>query len=263
MNEAELLFTEVLNCDRMSLYLNPGLHLDAAKRDSISSALQRRLLGEPIQYILGETEFFGLKFRVNPGVFIPRPETEILVETVLKFATRLSILDIATGSGCIAISLAKFIPNLEITATDISDKAIEIAESNARLNNVADRVKFAKSDLFAALSSNLAAFDMIVSNPPYIPSAQIRNLQSEVKFEPAMALDGGSDGLDFYRRIISNSPDYLKENGFLIMEMGFNQKEAIKNIFQSSKNFKILKIVKDYNNIDRVIVAQVRRKWIN
>jgi len=278
MNEAELLFTEVLNCDRMSLYLNPGLHLDAAKRDLISSVLKRRSFGEPIQYILGETEFFGLEFKVNPDVFIPRPETEIFVETVIDIvkastpplragagSKRQSVkaLDLGTGSGCIAVSLAKFLPNLEITATDISDKAIEIAQSNARLNNVADRVKFVKSDLFSAFSSNLRAFDMIVSNPPYIPSSEIKNLQSEVKFEPAMALDGGSDGLDFYRSIISNSPDYLKEGGFLIMEMGFDQKETIKDIFRASGDFTIVEIVKDFNSIDRVIVAQARTKWIN
>jgi len=272
MNEAELLFTGILNCDRISLYLNRESHLDFGKSKLISSVLKRRIIGEPIQYILGETEFFGLEFRVNPDVFIPRPETEILVETVLKIVSRLApacpavrrspvcplrILDLGTGSGCIVISLAKFLPHAKIDALDISKGALKIARENAEFHKV--EINFIDTDLLTPHPSPLAPYDIIVSNPPYIPSAEIDKLQPEIGYEPRMALDGGSDGLDFYRRIISNSPYYLKENGFLIMEMGFNQKEAIKNIFQNSGNFEIVEIAKDYHNIDRVIVTQVRK----
>jgi release factor glutamine methyltransferase len=264
MNETELLFTHILNCNRLSLYLDQEVHLSQDKATFISSVLKRRISGEPLQYILGETEFFGLEFKVNPDVFIPRPETEILVETVIDIVKvskcqSVKVLDLGTGSGCIAVSLARFLPNIRITATDISDKAIKLAKSNARLNNVADKITFIHSDLFSDLGFRISDFDVIVSNPPYIPTAEIVHLQSEIRHEPIIALDGGSDGLDFYRRIISNSPYYLKEEGFLIMEMGFNQAEDIKNIFKDLGNFEIIEMVKDYNNIDRVIVAKVRQ----
>ena len=273
MNEAELLFSEILNCDRMSLYLNKEYILDKDKSVLISAALKRRISGEPIQYILGKTEFMGLEFRVNPDVLIPRPETEILVETAIGQVTPslslgtpfgrtsqshnvtcINMLDLGTGSGCIAISLAKLLPNSHITATDISDKALLAARENAELNCV--RVNFVQSDLFGGLK--LDTYDLIVSNPPYIPTPEIQDLQPEIGYEPISGLDGGSDGLDFYRRIIKDAPQYLKGNGYLIMEMGFRQRDDIKDIFQENKNFKVIDIVSDYNKIDRVIIAQKR-----
>ncbi len=265
MTEAEVLFTNILNCSRQSLYLDKDIFLDKAKFSFVSSALRRRIKGEPIQYILGRTEFMGLEFKVTPDVFIPRPETEILVEKTVEIARSSdpgarSILDIGTGSGCIAVSLAKFLPNIILTATDISHKAIETAQSNALLNNAADKIKFIYSDLFTSYGLLIRSYDIIVSNPPYIPAAEIEELQPEVKYEPRIALDGGKDGLDFYRRIIDKAPSYLKENGFLIMEIGFNQGEAIKNIFQKSGYFQIIELIKDYNNIDRVVIAKKREK---
>jgi release factor glutamine methyltransferase len=262
MNETELLFTEILSCNRSSLYLNTDLHLDKNKSSLISSALKRRAYGEPIQYILGKIEFMGLEFKVSPDVFIPRPETEILVETVIKYATShklqatsKKILDVGTGSGCIAISLAKFLPNnIEIDAIDISKEALEIAQENARLNNAG--INFMQGDLFNACDLRPATCDLIVSNPPYIPSEEIEILQPEIRYEPRIAIDGGKDGLYFYRRLIGESPNYLKQGGLLIMEIGFNQKNAIKNIFKNSANYKIIEVIKDYNNIERVIVAK-------
>jgi len=262
MNEAELLFTDILNCDRLSLYLNPDLKLGKDKTQLISGALKRRLLREPIQYILSKAEFMGLSFKVTPDVFIPRPETEILVETILRYATkppshqatRSSILDIGTGSGCIAVSLAKLLPNVKITATDISQEALAVAKENTALNNA--KVDFVLSDLFVQSTEYRVQYDIIVSNPPYIPTDEINNLQPEISYEPRIALDGGPDGLDFYRRIIALAPDFLKQYGFLIMEMGFDQKRAVEGIFKNSVGFKILKVIKDYNNINRVIVAQ-------
>jgi len=273
VNEAELLFSEILNCDRMSLYLNKEYILDKDKSVLISAALKRRISGEPIQYILGKAEFMGLEFRVNPDVLIPRPETEILVETAIGQVTPslslgtpfgrtsqshnvtcINMLDLGTGSGCIAISLAKLLPNSHITATDISDKALLAARENAELNCV--RVNFVQSDLFGGLHPT--SYDLIVSNPPYIPSLEIQDLQPEIGYEPISALDGGSDGLDFYHRIIKDAPQYLKGNGYLIMEMGFRQRDDIKDIFQENKNFKVIDIVSDYNKIDRVIIAQKR-----
>lgn len=265
MNEAELLFTQVLNCDRLSLYRNKDSFLEASKARYISSALERRAKGEPIQYILGNTEFMGFEFKVNRNVFIPRPETEILVETALRYTQCsipntqyqcVNILDLCTGSGCIAVSLARLIPQVRITATDISEEALAVAVNNAELNNVADKIKFTRADLFPASDPRCRAYDIIMGNPPYVPAQTIKNLQPEVRNEPRLALDGGSDGLDFYRRIISEAPAYLKAGGFLFMEMGAAQADAIKEIFNLSKKFEIIETVLDYHNLERVIVAR-------
>jgi release factor glutamine methyltransferase len=205
----------------------------------------------------------GLKFKVAPCVFIPRPETEVLVETAIKQLSALSyklsalnILDLGTGSGNIAVSLAKFLPQAEIYATDICNDALKIAKINAQLNNVENRIKFIQSDLFTAYSLQPIAYSLIISNPPYITATEIDELQPEIQYEPRLALDGGKDGLEFYRKIISLSPYYLKKDGLLIMEMGFNQAGAIRNIFKISGKFEIIGVVKDYNNIDRVMVAR-------
>lgn len=258
MNEAELLFSSMLNCDRLSLCLNKGLVLAKEKAEFISSVLKRRIKGEPIQYILGKTEFMGFEFKVARCVLIPRPETEILVETALKYASGRNILDMGTGSGCIAISLVKFLPDLELTAVDVSDEALQVAKQNAFLHNAYNRIRFIQSDLFTSNLLGDARYDTIVSNPPYIISSQIDKLQPEIKYEPRIALDGGLDGLDFYRRLIAGSIKYLKKCGLLILEMGFNQSQALKNIFQKFQDFEIIETVKDHNNIERVIIA--RRK---
>lgn len=269
MTEAELLFTDILNCDRLSLYLNKEIPLDKEKATFISSALERRIKGEPIQYILGKTEFMGLEFKVNRDVFIPRPETEILVETVIRYsscvmrhASCINVLDIGTGSGCIAISLTKFLSNVRITATDISQEALKVAKDNAQVHNVINKILFIKSNLFSTYNLTPNTYDLIVNNPPYIPSAEIDNLQPEIKYESRIALDGGVDGLDFYRRIIRDSTRYLKKGGFLAVEMGFGQRYAIENIFQSVGNFEIIEVVKDYNNIERVIIAQNAKRKV-
>lgn len=270
MNETELLFTQVLNCDRASLCLNRDLVLDREKSARISSCLKRRVFGEPIQYILARTEFMGLEFRVTPDVLIPRPETEILVEAAMKFSSSVirhpsfvNILDLGTGSGCIAVSLAKYLSDVKITATDTSQKALEIAKFNACKHNVADKIDFVLSDLFTnyqlpALPAGrpITNYDVIISNPPYIPTALISTLQPEVQYEPRIALDGGPDGLEFYRRLSREAGIYLKKEGFLILETGFNQMQAVKNILQNEAKFEIIEIVRDYNNIERVVVAR-------
>ena len=261
MNETELLFTKVLKCSRNSLYLHDGVALDKEKQLFISSVFKRRIKGEPIQYILGESEFMGLPFKVTPDVLIPRPETEILVETVLKYEPK-RILELGTGSGCIAISLARFIPAATVVALDISQRTLDIAVENAGLNGVSDKIEFKLLDLLAGDRGlhevGLRNFDLIVSNPPYIRSSEIEGLAPEIQFEPRVALDGGEDGLDFYRKIIKNATLYLTKNGYLILEMGFGQSAGLRKILQNSLNFEIIDVVKDYNNIDRVIVAKNR-----
>lgn len=255
MNEAELLFTQILDCDRMSLYLDKDKYLPKNKLGAISQSLKRRLRGEPIQYILGKAEFMGLELKIDKNVLIPRPETEILVETTIEYATRLKvrrILDLGTGSGCIAVTLAKCLAHLEIDATDISDKALAVAKENEVINGVS--INFIQSDLFDKLNNK--EYDIIVSNPPYIVTGQIRKLQLELQYEPRLALDGGYDGLRIYHRIIRDAASHLKNGGLLIMEIGFNQRSALEGIFNGSGSLEVTKVIKDYGNIDRVVVAR-------
>ncbi len=226
----------------------------------------------PLQYIIGREKFFGLDFMVNEHVLIPRPETEVLVEAVLDIHRRgenvdnhmtprrckdeLRILDLGTGSGNIAISLTKNAPDCRIFASDISEKALEVARLNARLNGVYDRISFIESDLFEDISGE---FNYILSNPPYIARYEFETLQKEVLKEPVLALDGGVDGLDFYRRIFGAAPGHLAHGGYCIVEFGFGQLPAIKEIIEKTKEFKLIETRIDQYGIDRVIVAQ----WIN
>ncbi|MCM8780750.1 MAG: peptide chain release factor N(5)-glutamine methyltransferase [Candidatus Omnitrophica bacterium] len=261
MTEAELLFTHIMQCDFVDLYLSRKQRLDKNKSFQIAKVLRKRLKGEPLEYILGKTEFMGLEFKVNTDVFIPHPDTEILVETVIRLAKDyvfkdMDILDMGTGSGCIAVSLAKNLPYAKITATDISPKAIEIARQNSRLNNIIDRINFVVADLFDSDKLQVENYDFIVSNPPYIPSLEIQDLANEIQWQPQVALDGGEDGLCFYRRIIRSAPYYLKKDGYLVLEFGFNQRRTLEDILIKSRNFEIIDIVNDYNGIERVIVAK-------
>jgi len=205
----------------------------------------------------------GLEFEVNKDVLIPRPETEILVEAALRYAGSLSpdkknILDLGTGSGCIAVSLAKHLPDFRITAVDISLKALMVARKNAVRNAVSDRITFIESDLYDRLSTSDVKYSLCVSNPPYIASREIDSLQPEIRYEPRIALDGGIEGLEFYPRIIKGALSYLDDGGILLLEAAFNQREEIESILESL-SFCILERIKDYNNLDRVIVARKGR----
>ncbi len=260
MNEAELVFTQILNCDRLSLYLNPDINLNCQQSTLVAKVLARRSRGEPLQYILGKTEFMGYEFKVDARVLIPRPETEILVEsavTALKSLAynRFKILDLGTGSGCIAICLGKIIPQAEIWASDISAPALELAKINARSHNV--KIEFCQGDLWQADQFRGVKFDLIISNPPYVSDEQLAILAKEISFEPRSALAAGRDGLNFYRRIIKNSTRYLKPGGLLALELGIHQASAVKLMLED-KNFKVLKLINDYNSIPRVILAKKR-----
>lgn len=217
----------------------------------------------PLQYIIGKEKFCGMDFIVNQDVFIPRPETEVLVHTVLDIiegsrvkGQELRILDLCTGSGNIAISLTKSAPFCRIVASDMSEKALEVARENAINNGVARSISFIKSDLFEDIDGK---FDIIVSNPPYVAQYEFETLQKEVLKEPRLALDGGHDGLDFYRKIFREAPDYLENGGYCVVEIGFGQRGAIKKIVEDIKGFKIIDVKEDQYLIDRVIEAQ----WIN
>lgn len=263
MKPIELLLMKLLNCSRLDLYLNniSLKNLSHNQKAVLGEMLTLYFEGRPIQYILGDTEFMGLEFKVREGVFIPRPETEILAEETINIVKLLNcqtvkLLDIGTGSGNIAVSLAKYFLNVEITAVEVSDIALEVAKENAKIHDVYGKIKFLKSDLFSNISILHPKFDIIVSNPPYIPRDEIDNLSVQVNFEPLSALDGGGDGLDFYRRIIKDAPRFLKKQGYLIFEMGDSQAKEIEEIFEASPQFKIINKIKDYNSIDRVMVAQ-------
>ncbi len=266
MNETELLFTEILGCSRTELYLRKQQVLSRENCFRISRALKRRLSGEPIEYILGKTEFMGLEFAVNPGVLIPRPDTEILVETCLNYlanypAFRFSdphILEIGTGSGCIAVSLAKSFSQVQISATDISLVALDVAEANARNIGVLDKISFFYSDLFDSPRIAGESFDLIVSNPPYVKRDVISTLAPEVRREPLIALDGGEDGLDFFRRILGEAPKHLNSEGLVILEIGFDQKEELEKFLRSAQIFEVKETIKDYNNINRVMVLKLK-----
>ncbi len=267
MNEAEFVLTHVLNCDKLSLYLNKDASLDKDKSALVSHILKRRIFGEPLQYILGSCDFMGLEFKVDKRVLIPRPETEILVQTAIEELRAINIacpkvLDLGTGSGCIAVAIAKLFPQSIIWASDISDEALQLARENAFLNNV--DVKFLQADLFSALENSHEKFDLIISNPPYISISQLGALAREISFEPLEALRAGIDGLNFYRRIIHEAAIYLNDNGLLAFEVGANQASLV-GAMMLKRNFGDIKIINDYNNIERVVMAKKKDflRWIN
>lgn len=221
--------------------------------------LEKISKGFPIQYIINQQEFMKLNFFVDENVLIPQPDTETLVEEVIKTYKNCDckILDMCTGSGAIAVALAKYIENSYITASDISNKAIQVAKLNAEKNEVNEKISFIESDMFKRIE--FKEYDAIVSNPPYIESNKISSLDSQVKSEPLIALDGGLDGLDFYRIIISNAYEYIKKNGKLFLEIGYDQKEEVFKLLGESTHYKDLYCVRDLSGNDRVIIATVWR----
>jgi release factor glutamine methyltransferase len=268
--DAELLALHAAGMERLRAYIdNP--ETDRSLRSKINRLVKRRASGEPLQYIIGEVDFLGLQIRVGKGVLIPRPETELLVEEAIKeFEERrakgrgqrarksvhgpLAILDLCTGSGCIALALAKEFPGAQVYATDISVKAIAYAKRNAKANRV-ENVAFLKGSLCAPLKKNMT-FDLITANPPYIRTADITGLQREVsEWEPVSALDGGEDGLDFYREILSKASGYLKVDGSILFELGFDQAEAVADIAKQA-GFGHISVRKDFAGIDRVLKAR-------
>jgi release factor glutamine methyltransferase len=264
--EAEIIITYCLGIDRTVLYRdNPEISKEALER--IDELLRRRAKREPLQYILGYVDFYGLKIKVGKGVLIPRPETEILAEIAIETVKRealsvMRILDLCTGSGCLAITLAKEFPAAKVYGTDISNVAIQYAEENARANRIAN-VTFLEGSLFEpikrlpAVDCPLFAFDLIVSNPPYIKRDDIKNLQLEIKdWEPVEALDGGEDGFDYYRNIIPEVKGYLKREGFLIFEIGAGQSEVVRKIAKDA-GFGNISLIKDYAGIERIFVAKI------
>ncbi len=253
----ELLVCSVLNIERIELYLQFDRPLKQDELADLKQKVLKRATSYPLQYIIGYTNFFGCKIKLNESGLIPRPETEILVDYILKSTSKenkLRILDIGTGSGCIAIALAKHLPNSEIIAIDISKEAISLAKENSTLNNIAN-VKFFQYDIFKGISAK-EKFDIIVSNPPYISKSEYIELDDTVrKYEPKIALTDENDGLQFYRLFSRIFPQLLKEEGSFYLEIGFGQSKDLINIFPANK-YKV-DFIKDYSNIERVLAGNL------
>ena len=253
----KLLIEYVFNIKKEQIILNYDNEIKKEKILEFSNLLDKLKNGVPIQYIINKQEFMGIDFYVNENVLIPQPDTEILVEEVIKYCNiikkerkqKIKMLDLCTGSGAIAVSLAKYIGNAEIYATDISIEALNIAKKNAENNNIV--IKFILSNMFNEIREK--EFDLIVSNPPYIESSTINKLDQEVKNEPRLALDGGEDGLKFYKIISENVDEYIKQDGVIFLEIGYNQKDKVNQMFNKKYN---VKFVKDLANNDRVLIIK-------
>ena len=258
--QTELLLTHLLKMPRMKLYLNFDRVLAPAEMDALRELVKRRGQREPLQHITGSTSFCGHEIAVNRHVLVPRPETELLAELGWQFLSTINhqpstCLDLCTGSGCIAIAVAAKCPEAKIVATDISEGALALAEENATRNTVAENIEFRQGDGFAALA-NGTRFDLIVSNPPYIPSAEIAALEPEVRdFDPRGALDGGADGLEFCRRLAAQAAAHLRADGKIMVEFGDGQAAAIARIFEAEK-WIVQAVKEDYSQRARILVAR-------
>lgn len=254
-SDAWLLMSAVCRIDRNFYYVYGNEEMIKEQEKEYMALLEKRAERIPLQYITGEQDFMGLNFKVNPGVLIPRQDTETLVEEVLKAVTPgMEVLDLCTGSGCIAVSLAKFVPGAKVQGVDISPEALKVSEENARRNGV--NVHFFLSDMFGQVEGK---FDMIVSNPPYIPTGEIQGLMPEVKdFEPHLALDGKEDGLWFYRILAGEGKKYLKPKGTLMVEIGCDQGKDVSRIFKDN-GYCDIKVIKDLAGLDRVVTGKDER----
>jgi len=262
---AELLLSHSLSLNREELYVRLHSPIREEEKAMLERLIKRRISGEPLQYILGHQEFWSIDFKVDPRVLIPRPETELLVEQSLSilsgtpFKTPPFVLEIGTGSGAVAISLAKEVRDIFLVATDISREALMLANENAKSSGVLHQIKFVHGNLFHPfrLSREREPFDLILSNPPYITYSEIEGLAREVRdYETIIALNGGEDGLTFYRNIISQAPFYLKKGGWLLLEVGQTQGEKVSELIQKRGDFLTPQRLQDLSGIERVVKAQ-------
>lgn len=254
--DAEILLCAVLKCERITLYVHFDQPLSEEELTEYRGYVARRAQQEPLAYILGEKAFMRHSFKVNPAVLVPRPETELLVESVAKAAAgagAASLLDLGTGSGAIIVSLLELLPEAAGTAVDISAAALAVAGENAEAIGVSSRLTLVESDLFDGMPAG-QTFDIIVSNPPYIPAADIAGLAADVQREPRGALDGGSDGLDFYRRIAAGCGTWLKPDGLLAFEVGIGQAQQVAELCWQA-GLTVTALRKDYAEIERMVFA--------
>ena len=260
MTDDELFLTAILNCNRSELYLHPR-PLSSQEQTLLDHMRTRRAAGEPVQYIVGFTEFFGHRFEVGPDVLVPRPETEVLADILLaalkaQGKKEYFILDVGTGSGCLAVTLAKELPHCRVVALDVSPMALAYARRNAGINKVADRIEFVERDMFWFMDETGHHFDAVVSNPPYIPTAAMDDLPADVRHEPRLALDAGPDGLHFYRFLVPGSRRVLKAGGLLAVEFGDGQAKELQNLFAITGPWDKIQTSNDNAGRPRVIMAQ-------
>ena len=259
--DAELIFRHLMNVDKMGFFKLWGTEIDDATGDRYLDLVALRASGMPLQHITGTQEFMGITFSVNPEVLIPRQDTETLVNEVIQIIKarkkNCSVLDLGCGSGAIGLSIAKLCENAKVTVSDISSKAIETTKQNAKAMGIEKKISFEKGYLFAPFEGRFRreTFDIIVSNPPYIRSDVIPTLQVEVKnHEPLLALDGGMDGLDYYRIILENAQKYLTKSGVLALEIGHDQALDVAQIAKQAHKFDECKFIKDLAGNDRVLI---------
>jgi release factor glutamine methyltransferase len=255
--EAELIVTTFAGLDRTKLYRDNPV-LDENETRKIQEAQKRRCRREPMAYILSSVNFHGLRIITGPGVLVPRPETELIVDEILKMHSpsgqELNILDLMTGSGCLALAIARALPNSWVTGTDISEDALRHARKSARINNISN-VTFIRGSIFEPVKD--MRFDLIISNPPYIRNCDINNLQPEIReWEPREALDGGLDGLDFLREILQLAPEHLAPGGHIILELGSGQGHEVSSIACKS-GLEPIALIKDYSGIERILSARL------
>lgn len=257
--EAGSLLAHVLNKDRTFIITRAGDSLSLENMKTFRAYVDRRAGGEPLQYITGQQDFFGLDFAVNCHVLIPRPETELLAEAVLELLDpeqSALICDVGTGSGCIAVTLLHNRPQTRAVALDISEEALQVARRNATHHRLGERINFIASDCFAALQQSVLHFDLIVSNPPYVAEKDLTGLQREVReHEPLMALTSGADGLSIIRRLLDEAPAFLLDRGYLAMEIGYDQREAVERLIDPNV-WKLVDIRDDLQGIPRIVVLR-------
>lgn len=255
--ESSILICKVLQVDKILLYSHPERMIEHSELEEIDRLIEKRISGYPLAYLVGKKEFYGLDFNVADGVLIPRPETEIIIEEAVRELAGKSanVMDLGTGSGCIAVCIAKLLPESHVLAVDVSEIALGIAHDNACKHCVEDRIDFIRMDMMEALKLWSGKLDAVLSNPPYIPTGDIQHLQKEVcVYEPTEALDGGIDGLEFYRKLIPISFHALKDTGTLILEMGISQSESIVDIAEDA-GFSHIRICRDLSGINRTLVC--------
>ena len=259
---AELLLSHVLSCQRIELYTTFDKIVDPTKLHELRALVKRCAEHEPVAYLVGRCEFYSMQIKVNSSCLIPRPETELLVERGIDFLRRREgeqvVLDLCTGSGCIAIAIAKNFPGCHVTATDISDEALSIADENIKAHNLVDRIRLMSGDLFDPIIEGLdeAKFDLIVCNPPYVTTAEMETLDKNVKdYEPHSALHAGPKGLDIYRRIFAQVDTFLKPNAALILEIGYAQGKTVRQLLEETTTFEQIAVEKDRSDNDRIVTA--------
>jgi release factor glutamine methyltransferase len=259
---AELILSFVLKMERIELYTHFDQPIKKPQLDRLHSLIKRCLQNEPVQYLVGRCEFYSLSFKVSPACLIPRPETELLVERAIEFLRSRTgaqfVCDLCTGCGCIAVAIAKNFSDAKIIATDICDKALSVAAENIKKYELDRRIELLQGDLFQPVISQLDVkeFDLIVCNPPYVSGAEYEKLDAKVKnYEPKLALDGGTNGLDIYRRIAAGAGSHLKKDGALLLEIGFIQGQEVKKLLEDTNTFRQVKVEKGFNNNDRIATA--------